>query len=105
MCSYNRAEIMLEPRVPVHCEGYILHEQQKHILKDLKVGCSIQTGRQNDRPQQMITSNSSPDVYGKPLLVNSNEHCMKVLIIPDVAVPAIEVPVSREGGLIRKQDV
>lgn len=53
----------------------------------------------------MITNNSSPDVYRKLLLVSSNEHCMWVFIIPDVAVLAIEVPVSREEGLISKQDV
>jgi hypothetical protein len=40
--------------------------------------------------------NSSPDVYRKPpLLVNSNEHCMRVPIIPDMAIPAVEVPVLR----------
>jgi hypothetical protein len=110
MCSYNQAEvrrstIMLQPHVPAHCEGYIFHEHQKHILKDLKVGCSIQTGWQNGRSHQTITNNSSPDVYGKPLLVNSNEYCVRVLIIPDVAIPAVEVPVSREAGLISKQDM
>jgi hypothetical protein len=109
MCSYNQAEvrwgaIMLEPHVAAHREGYILYEQQKHVLKDLKVSCSIQTGQQNDSSQQMITNNSSPDVYGKPLLVNSNERCMRVLIIPDVAIPAVEVPVLREAGLISKED-
>jgi hypothetical protein len=53
----------------------------------------------------MTTNNASPDVYGKPLLVNPNEHCMRVLIIPDVAIPTVEVSVSREASLISKQDV
>jgi hypothetical protein len=30
---------------------------------------------------------------------------MRVLIIPDVAIPAVEVPVSREAGLISKEDM
>jgi hypothetical protein len=110
MCLYIQAEvwwgaIMLEPHVPAHREGYLLHEQQKHVLKDLKVSCAIQKGWQNDRSQQMITNNSSPDVYGKPMLVNSDEHCMRVLIVPDVAIPAVEVPAWCEAGLISKQDV
>jgi hypothetical protein len=53
----------------------------------------------------MITNNYSPDVYGKSLLVNSNEHCMRVFTVPDVAIPAVEVPILHEAGLIRKQDV
>jgi hypothetical protein len=69
------------------------------------VSCSIQTGQQNDRSQQTITKNSSTNVYGKPLLVNSNKHCTRVLIIPDVAIPAVELAISREAGLINKHNM
>ncbi|KMQ88731.1 hypothetical protein RF55_11725, partial [Lasius niger] len=84
MCSYSKAEVrrgaMLKPHVPAYCEGYILHEQRK---------CS-------EGPQ---------DIHRKLLLVSFNEHCMWVFIIPDVAVLAIEVSVSREESLISKQNV
>ena len=46
--------------------------------------------------------NSTPDVYVEPRLVNSDEHCLLILVIPHVAV---EVAISCEADIMSKQDL
>ena len=49
--------------------------------------------------------NSTPYVYIESRLVNCDEHCMRILVVPVVAVSAVEVAISCEAGLISKQDL
>ena len=37
--------------------------------------------------------------------MNSDEHCVRIFVVPGVAVSAIEVAISCEAGLISKQDL
>ena len=110
MCSYLKAEvrwstIMLEPHFSTYRTGYLLHEQWKRVLEEFQVSCPIQTVWNVDRSQQIISKNSTPDVYVESRLVNSDEHCMWILVVLDVAVSAVEVAISCEGGLICKQNL
>src|SRR5678816_2294688 len=59
----------------------------------------------DDRSQQIIPKNSTPDVYGKFRLVNSDEHCVRIVLVPYVAVSAVEVAITCEARLIGKQDM
>ena len=86
-------------------QGYLLHEQRKRILEELQVRCPIQTVWKDDRSQQIIYKNYTPDVYFDSRLMNSDEHCVRILAVPDVAVSAVEVAISCEAGLISKQDL
>ena len=102
MCSYLLAEvrwsaIMLEPHFSAS-----LHEQLKRVLEKFQVSCSIQTVWNDDRSQQIISKNSTPDVYIESRLVNSDEHCEQILVVQDVAVSAVEVAISCEAGLVSK---
>ena len=95
---------MLEPHFSAYRKGYLLHEQQKRVLEEFQVSCPIQTVWNDDRSQQIISKNSTPDVYVESRLVNSDEHCVRILV-PDVAVSAVEVDICCEAGLISKQDL
>ena len=95
---------MLEPYFSAYRKGYILHEQRKHVLEELQVRCPIQKVWNDDRSQQIISKNSTPDVYVESRLVNSDEHCVRILVVPDVAISAVEVAISCEAGHISKQD-
>ena len=110
MCSYLQAEvrwsvIILEPHFSAYRKGYLLHEQRKRVLEEFQVSCPIQTVWNDDRSQQIISKNSTPDVYVESRLVNSDEHCVRILVVSDVAVSAVEVTISCEAGLINKQDL
>ena len=110
MCSYLQAEvrwsaIMLEPHFSAYRKGYHMHEQRKRVMEEFQVSCSIQTIWNDDRSQQIISKNSTPDVYVESHLVNSDEHCVRNLIVPDVAFSAFEVAISCKAGLISKQDL
>ena len=94
---------MLEPHFSAFRKGYLLHEQRKCVLEEFQVNCPIQTVWNDDRSQQIISKNSTPDVYIESRLVNSDEHCVRILVVPDVAVSAVEVAISSEVGLISKQ--
>ena len=96
---------MLEPHFYGYRKGYLLHEHQKRGLEEFQVSCPIQTVWNDDRSQQIISKNSTSDIYVESLLVNSDEHCVRILVVPDVAVSAIEVAISCEAGLISKQDL
>ena len=94
---------MLEPHFSAYRKGYLLHEQRKHVLEEVQVSCPIQTVWNDDRSQQIIFKNFTPDVYVESRLVNSDEHCVRILVVPDVTVSAVEVAISCEAGLISKQ--
>ena len=96
---------MLEPFFSAYGKGYLLHEQRKRVLEEFQVSCPIQTVWNDDRSQQIISKNSTPDVYVESRLVNSDEHCVRILVVPGVAVSAVEVAISCEAGLISKQDL
>ena len=96
---------MLESHFSACRKGYLLHEQRKRVLEEFQVSCPIQTVWNDDSSQQIISKNSTPDVYVESRLMNSNEHCVWILVIPDVAVSAVEVAISCEAGLISKQDL
>ena len=96
---------MLESYLSAYRKGYHLHEQRKRILEELQVSIPIQTVWNDDRSQQIISKNSTSDVYVESRLVNSDEHCVRILVVPDVAVSAVEVAISCEAGLICKQDL
>ena len=85
--------------------GYLLHEQRKRVFEEFQVNCSIQTVWNVDRSQQIISKNSIPYVYVESRLVNSDEHYLRILVVPDVAVSAVDVALSCEAGLISKQDL
>ena len=109
-CSYmyvveRWSAIMLEPYFSVYCKGYLLHGQRKHVLEEFQVSCTIQTVWNDGRSQQIISKNSTPDVYVESLLVISDEHCVRILIVPDVVVSTVEVATSCEEGLISKQEL
>ena len=96
---------MLERHFSACHKGYLLHDHWKSILEEFKVNCPIQTVSNDDRSQQIISKDSISDVYVESRLVNSDEHCVRVLVFPDVAVSAVEVAISCEAGLISKQDL
>ena len=75
------------------------------VLEEFYVSCPIQTVWNDHRPEQIISKNYTPDVYVESRLVNSDEHCVRILVVPDVAVSAVEVAISCEAGLISKQDL
>ena len=112
LCSdvlYLQAElrwsaIILEPHFSAYRKGYLLHEQRKRDLEEFQVSVPIQTVWNDDRSQQIISKNSTSDVYVESRLVNSDEHCVRILVVPDVTVSAVEVAISCEAGLISKQD-
>ena len=85
--------------------GYLLHDQRKRVLEEFQESCPIQTIWNDDRSQQIISKNSTPNVYVESHLVNSDEHCVRVLVVPDVAVSAVAVVTSCEAGHISKQDL
>ena len=99
MCSYLQAEerwsaIILEPHFSAYRKGYLFHEQRNLILEEFQVSCPIQTVWNDDRSQQIISKNFTPDVYVETRLVNSDEHCVRIFVVPDVAVSAVEVAIS-----------
>ena len=96
--------IMLELLFYAYHKGYLLHEQRKCVLEEFQVSCPIQTFWNDDWSQQIISKNSTPDVYIESRLVNSDERCVRSLV-PDVAVSAVEVAIYCEAGLISKQDL
>ena len=96
---------MLEPHFSAYRKGYLLHEQRKRVLEEFQVSCPIDTVWKGDRSQQIISKNSTPDIYVESRLVNSDEHCVRILVVPDVAVSPVEVAISCEAGLISKQDL
>ena len=96
---------MLEPHFSAYRKGYLLHEQRKRVVEEFEVRCPIQTISNDDRSQQISSKNSTPDVYVESHLVNCDEHCLRILVVPDVAVSAAEVAISCEAGLISKQDL
>ena len=95
---------MLEPHFSAYRKGYRLHDQRKRVLEEFQVSCPSQTVWNDDRSQQIISMNSNPDVYVEFRLMNSDEHYVRILVVPDVAVSAAEVAISCEAGLISKQD-
>ena len=110
MSSYLQAEvrwiaIMLEPHFSSYRKGYLLHEQWKRLLEEFQLICPIQTVWNDNRSQYIISKNSTPDVYIEPRLVNSDEHYVRILTVPDVAVSAVKVAISCEASLISKQDL
>ena len=109
VCLYLQAEvrwsaIRLEPYFSAYRKTYLLHEQRNRVLEEFQVSCPIQGVWNDDRSQQIIPKNSTPDVYVASRLVNSDERCMRILVVPDVAVSAV-VAISCEAGLIIKQDL
>ena len=108
LCSYLLAEvrwgaIMLELHFSAYRMGYLLHEQRKRILEEFQVSCPIQTIWNDDWSQQVISKNSTPNVYVESRLMNSDEHCVQILVVTDVAVSAVEVVISYEADFISKQ--
>ena len=93
--------IMLEPHFSPYRKECLLHER---VLEEFQVSCPIQTVWNDDRSQQTISTNSTPDVYVESRLVNSDEHCVRILVFPDVAVSPVEVAISCEAGFISKQE-
>ena len=55
--------------------------------------------------QKIISKTSTPDVYVESRLVNSDEHCVRILVVPDVAVSTVDDAIFCEAGLISKQDL
>ena len=96
---------MLELHFSAYRKGYLLHEQRKRVLEEFQLSCPIQRVWNDDRSQQIISKNSTPHVYVEYRLVNSDEHCVRILVFPDVAVSAVEVAISCEAVLISKQDL
>ena len=96
---------MLEPHFSAYRKGYLLYEQRKRVQEEFQVIYPIQTVCNSDRFQQITSKNSTPYVYIESRLVNSDEHCMRILVVPDVAVSAVELVISCKSGLISKQDL
>ena len=96
---------MLERHFSAYRKGYLLHEQRKRVLEQFQVICPVQTVWNDDRSQQIISKNFILDVYVESRLVNSDKYCVRILVVPDVAVSAVEVTISCEAGFISKQDM
>ena len=44
-------------------------------------------------------------MYVESRLVNSDEHCVRILVVPDMPVSAVELAIACEAGLISKQNL
>ena len=81
---------MQEPHFSGYRKGYLLHEYRKRVLEEFQVSCPIQTVWNDDRSQQVFSKNFTQDIYVESHLVNSDEHCVHILIVPNVDVSAVD---------------
>ena len=110
MCSYLQAEvrwsaIMLEPHFSVYRKGFSCMSSGSVFWRNSRQANPFKRSGMMTRCQQIISKNSTPDVYVESRLVNSDKHCVPILVVPDEAVSAVEVAISCEAGLISKQDL
>jgi hypothetical protein len=64
---------------------------------------SVQCAIRVTRPNQKVINNAHPNTDHKALLVAMNRCSMRVCICPNMAVVAVENPLSGEAGLIGDQ--